>query len=161
MIDARPDFSALAPSPASIPPSFIAVIKNARSSTLPPSCLTTGAAIGIAVVRSSILVTDWFSTALRKSIFLARSSVAIPKAFVTDIVVSSACACSTLPRTASLVAFVTWLIRSAPIAPVAAASAARPRVLSTDIPHLVNSKESSFKESVIFLVSSTVVEKSP
>ena len=36
--DARPDLSALAPSDALIPPSFIAVRKNARSSTSPPSC---------------------------------------------------------------------------------------------------------------------------
>ena len=60
-----PDLSALAPSDALMPPSFIAVKKNARSSTLPPSCLTTGAAFGIAVVISSIDRTVWFSTALR------------------------------------------------------------------------------------------------
>ena len=34
----RPDFRALAPSEALIPPSRIAVKKNARSSTSPPSC---------------------------------------------------------------------------------------------------------------------------
>ena len=38
IIEARPDLSALAPSDALMPPSFIAVRKNARSSTLPPSC---------------------------------------------------------------------------------------------------------------------------
>ena len=83
--------SALAPSDALIPPSFIAVRKNARSSTEPPSCLTTGAALGIAIVKSSIERTVWFSTALRKSIFFARSSAAMPKELVNDIVVSSAC----------------------------------------------------------------------
>ena len=36
--DARPDLSAFAPSDALIPPSFIAVRKNAKSSTSPPSC---------------------------------------------------------------------------------------------------------------------------
>ena len=36
--EARPDFSAFAPSDALIPPSFIAVRKNAKSSTSPPSC---------------------------------------------------------------------------------------------------------------------------
>ena len=36
--DARPDLSALAPSDALIPPSFIAVIKKAKSFTSPPSC---------------------------------------------------------------------------------------------------------------------------
>ena len=69
--DARPDLSALAPSDALIPPSFIAVRKNAKSSTDPPSCFTTGPAFGIAVVKSSIDTTVWFSTALRKSIFPA------------------------------------------------------------------------------------------
>ena len=104
IMDARPDLSALAPSDALIPPSFIAVRKNVRSSTLPPSCLTTGAAFGIAIVRSSIEVTVWFSTALRKSIFPASSSVDEPKAFVSDMVVSSAWFWSTLPSTASLLA---------------------------------------------------------
>ena len=88
--DARPDLSALAPSDALIPPSFIAVRKNARSSTFPPSCWTTGPAFGIAIVKSSIDTTVWFSTALRKSIFFAKSSVATPNAFVTEIVVSNA-----------------------------------------------------------------------
>ena len=66
--DARPDLSAFAPSDALMPPSFIAVIKNAKSSTLPPSCLTTGPAFGIATVKSSILRTVWFSTAFKKLI---------------------------------------------------------------------------------------------
>jgi hypothetical protein len=83
--DARPDLSALAPSDALIPPSFIAVKKNAKSSTDPPSCFITGPALGIATVKSSIDTTVWFSTALRKLILLARSSAAIPKAFVTDM----------------------------------------------------------------------------
>ena len=95
IIEARPDLSALAPSDALIPPSFIAVMKNARSSTDPPSCFTTGPAFGIAIVKSSIERTVWFSTALRKLIFCASSSDARPNAFVNDIVVSSACCCST------------------------------------------------------------------
>ena len=65
IIEARPDLSALAPSDALIPPSFIAVMKNAKSSTDPPSCFTTGPAFGIAIVKSSIERTVWFSTALR------------------------------------------------------------------------------------------------
>ena len=105
--DAKPDLSAFAPSEALIPPSFMAVRKNAKSSTLPPSCLTTGAAFGIAVVKSSIDRTVWFSTALRKLIFLARSSADNPNAFVSDIVVSKAFCWSTPPRTASFVALVT------------------------------------------------------
>ena len=117
IMEARPDLSALAPSDALIPPSFIAVIKNARSSTSPPSCFTTGPAFGIAIVKSSIERTVWFSTALRKSIFDARSSAAKPKAFVREIVVSRACSCSTEPRTASLVAFATWAVSSAPTLP--------------------------------------------
>ena len=36
--EARPDLRAFAPSDALIPPSFIAVRKNAKSSTSPPSC---------------------------------------------------------------------------------------------------------------------------
>ena len=88
--EARPDLSALAPSEALTPPSFIAVRKNARSSTSPPSCLTTGAAFGIAMVKSSIDRTDWFSTAFKKSIFPARSSAATPNALVTEIVASKA-----------------------------------------------------------------------
>ena len=95
IIEARPDFNAFAPSDALIPPSFIAVMKKARSSTSPPSCLTTGAALGIAIVKSSIERTVWFSTALRKSIFFARSSVERPNAFCKEIVVSNACCCST------------------------------------------------------------------
>ena len=91
IIEARPDLSALAPSDALIPPSFIAVMKNARSSTSPPSCLITGAAFGIAIVKSSIDKTVWFSTALRKLILLASCSEDIPKAFCKDIVVSRAC----------------------------------------------------------------------
>ena len=66
--DAKPDLSALAPSDALIPPSFMAVIKNAKSLTSPPSCWITGATFGIAVVISSRDVTVWFSTALRKLI---------------------------------------------------------------------------------------------
>ena len=95
MMDASPDLSALAPSDALIPPSFIAVIKNARSSTDPPSCFTTGPAFGIAIVKSSIDKTVWFSTAFRKLIFCASCSDDIPKAFCKEIVVSSACCCST------------------------------------------------------------------
>ena len=104
---ARPDFKALAPSDALIPPSRIAVRKNARSSTSPPSCLTTGPALGTAMVRSSIEVTVWFSTALRKLIFFAKSVVAVPKALVMDIVVFRASCCSTWPRTASRFASLT------------------------------------------------------
>ena len=92
--EARPDFNALAPSEALIPPSFIAVKKKAKSSTFPPSCFTTGAALGIAIVKSSIDSSVWFSTALRKSIFFASSSLEIPNALCKDIVVSSACCCS-------------------------------------------------------------------
>ena len=102
--EARPDFSAFAPSEALIPPSFIAVKKNARSSTSPPSCFTTGPAFGIAIVRSLIEVTVSFSTAFKKSIFFARSSAATPKALVTEIVADKASCCSTSPSTASLVA---------------------------------------------------------
>ena len=105
--DARPDFRALAPSDALIPPSRIAVSKKARSSTSPPSCLTTGPAFGTAIVRSAIDVIVWFSTAFKKSILFARSSVATPKASVIDIVVLKASPSSTLPRTPSLVASVT------------------------------------------------------
>ena len=87
---ARPDLSALAPSDALIPPSFIAVRKNAKSSTLPPSCLTIGPAFGMAVVRSSIFTTVWFSTALRKLILFVRSLALMPNAFVSEIVVCNA-----------------------------------------------------------------------
>ena len=106
-------------------------------------------------------VTDWFSTALRKLIFPARSSAATPKALVIDIVVSSACACSTPPRTASLFASVTWARRSAPCLPIAAASAASPIVFSTATPYLVNSFPSCLICLTISSVSPTVVLKSP
>ena len=94
IIEARPDLSALAPSDALMPPSFIAVIKNAKSLTSPPKDLMTGATFGIAIVMSSRDVTVWFSTALRKSIDCASSSDEIPIAFCKEIVVSSACCCS-------------------------------------------------------------------
>ena len=105
--DARPDFRAFAPSEALIPPSFMAVMKKARSSMSPPSCLTTGAAFGMAIVISSIATTVWFSTALRKSIVPARSFASTPNAFIKEMVVSRACSCSTPPRTESLVASLT------------------------------------------------------
>ena len=159
--DARPDFKAFAPSDALIPPSFIAVIKNARSSTSPPSCLMTGAAFGIAIVKSSIFKTVWFSTALRKSIFSFSLSASSPKAFVKDIVVSNACSCSTPPRTASLVACATCAIKSAPIFPVAAASAAICIVFSTATPYLVNCFANNSTSFNALLVSSLVVNISP
>ena len=87
---ARPDLSALAPSDALIPPSFIAAIKNAKSFTSPPSCWITGATFGIAVVISSRDTTVWFSTALRKSIDAARFSEDILNEFCNEIVVSRA-----------------------------------------------------------------------
>ena len=87
---ASPDFNAFAPCAASIPPSFIAVRKNAKSSTVPPSCLMTGAAFGIAIVKSSIFNTVWFSTAFKKVILFLRSAADIPNAFVNEIVVSNA-----------------------------------------------------------------------
>ena len=87
---AKPDFKALAPSEALIPPSFIAVRKKARSSTLPPSCFTTGPAFGIAIVRSLMAVMVSFSTELRKLILPAKSSAATPNASVTAIVALSA-----------------------------------------------------------------------
>ena len=134
---ARPDFNALAPSDALIPPSFIAVRKKAKSSTLPPSCLITGPAFGIATVKSSIFTTVWFSTALRKLILFLRSSAETPNAFVNEIVVSNAFPCSTLPRTESFVACATCAVRSAPILPIAAASAAIFMVSSTLTPYFV------------------------
>ena len=88
--DARPDFNAFAPSDALIPPSFMAAMKNAKSFTSPPSCFTTGAAFGIAVVISSKDTTVWFSTEFKKLIASAKSVAAMPKALDKDIVVSSA-----------------------------------------------------------------------
>ena len=44
----RPDLSAFAPSAADTPPSRMAVSKTAKSCTLPPSPLITGATRGIA-----------------------------------------------------------------------------------------------------------------
>ena len=137
--EARPDFNALAPSDAFIPPSRIAVKKNARSFTSPPNCLTIGPAFGMAIVKSSIDTTVWFSTAFRKSICPAKSSAAIPKAFVKEIVVSRACCCSTPPSTASLVASLTCASKSAPTLPMAAASAAIFIVSTAVSPNLVNS----------------------
>ena len=141
--DARPDLSALALSDALIPPSFMAVRKKARSSTSPPSCLITGPAFGMAIVKSSMEVTVWFSTAFKKLIFFASSSVAVPNALVSEMVVANACSFSTLPKTASLVASATWARRSAPILPIAAASAASSIVFSTATPYLVYSFASS------------------
>ena len=159
--EARPDLRALAPSDALIPPSFMAVRKKARSSTSPPSCLITGPALGIAMVKSSMEVTVWFSTAFRKLIFFARSSVAVPNALVRDIVVASACSFSTLPSTASLVASATCAKRSAPCLPIAAASAARPMVFSTATPYLVYSAASAWMSLTMRSVSSLVVKSSP
>ena len=158
---ARPDFNALAPSDALMPPSFIAVRKNAKSSTSPPSCFTTGPALGIAIVKSSIDTTVWFSTALRKLIFFAKSSAAVPNAFVIDMVVSRACPCSTPPRTASLVACATCAVRSAPVLPIAAASAAIFIVSTTATPYLVNSSARFLTSSRALFVCSVVVNMSP
>ena len=159
--DARPDLSALAPSDALIPPSFIAVKKNARSSTSPPSCFTTGPAFGMAIVKSSIDTIVWFSTELRKSIFFPRSSAAMPNALVKEIVVCSACSCSTLPRTASLVACATCAVSSAPVLPIAAADAASSIVLLTATPYFVNSFASNSISFKALFVSSLVVNISP
>ena len=159
--EARPDLSAFAPSEALMPPSRIAVKKNARSSMFPPSCLTTGAAFGIAIVKSDIAVIVWFSTAFKKSIFLARSAEAMPKALVKEIVVCRASCCSTSPRTASLVAFVTCSVRATPIRPIWAASAARARVFSTSMPYLVNSSASLRTSLKACSVSTPVVNSSP
>ena len=159
--DARPDLSALAPSDALIPPSFIAVRKNARSSTSPPSCFTTGPAFGTAIVKSSIDTIVWFSTELRKSIFFARSSAAIPNALVKEIVVSSACSCSTLPKTASLVACATCAVSAAPVCPIAAADAAISIVLLTATPYFVNSSASFWTSDKALFVWSEVVNISP
>ena len=119
--DARPDFSALAPSDALIPPSFIAVRKKDRSLTSPPSCLTTGAAFGIAIVKSSMLRAVWFSTAFKKSTLFASSSVETLNASVRLIVVCNASDCPTPPRTASFAAWSICWRRSAPVLPIAAA----------------------------------------
>ena len=73
--DASPDFKALAPSDALIPPSLIAVKYNAKSSTLPPRPLIIGPALGIASTKSLRVVDVWFSTAFKKLIDSASSSV--------------------------------------------------------------------------------------
>ena len=159
--DARPDLSALAPSDALMPPSFMAVKKNAKSSTDPPSCLTTGPALGIASVKSSIDTTVWFSTAFKKLILPARSSAAIPKALVTEIVVSKALSCSTFPRIANLVASATCAVSSAPTLPIAAASAAIFIVSTTATPYLVKDSASSLTSASALFVSSLVVNISP
>ena len=139
----------------------MAVRKKARSSTSPPSCLTTGPALGTAMVKSSMLTTVWFSTAFKKSVFLARSSVATPKALVRDIVVFRASCCSTPPKTARRVASATCAVRSAPILPIAAASAASSIVFSTATPYLVNSFAKSFMLCRAASVSAVVVNISP
>ena len=161
IIDARPDLSALAPSDALIPPSFIAVIKNARSSTDPPSCLTTGPAFGIAIVKSSIERTVWFSTALRKLIFCANCSADIPKAFCKEIVVSRACCCSTCPSTASFVAEITCAVRLLPVRPIAAAEAAMSIVSLAATPYFVNSLPNLWISATALFVESPVVVMSP
>ena len=88
---AKPDFRAFAPSAALTPPSRIAVSNTDKSSMLPPSPLMTGATRGIACVMSSRLVIVWFSTALRKFVFAASSSLETPNADCILIVASSAC----------------------------------------------------------------------
>ena len=72
--DASPDLRAFAPSDAFTPPSFIDVIKNAKSFTSPPNCWIIGATFGIAVVMSSRDNTVWFSTEFKKSIVVANWS---------------------------------------------------------------------------------------
>ena len=150
--DARPDFNAFAPCSALIPPSFIAVRKNARSSTLPPSCLIIGATLGIAFDKSSRLKTVWFSTELRKSIVFPSSADPIEKAFCNAIVVSNALSCATPPRTASLLACFTTSSNCFPELPAAAASAAIPIVSATLSPYLVY----SFAMSRMFLSALSV-----
>ena len=108
---------------------------------------------GTQTTKSSIAVTVWFSTALRKLIFPVNSSAAKPKAFVKDIVVVNACSCSTPPRTASFVASLTCARSSAPILPLAAAVAAISIVFSTATPYLVNSFASNCISASILSVS--------
>ena len=108
-----------------------------------------------------MLTTVWFSTALRKLIFLVRSSADVPNASCNAIVVDKASDCSTDPRTARRVASVTCAIRSAPILPLAAASAASFIVSTTATPYFVNSSASSLIFSRAAFVSSVVVNISP
>ena len=75
IIEARPDFNAFAASDALTPPSRIAVMYNAKSSTLPPNCFTTVPALGIASTKSFRVVEVWFSTAFKKLIDSVNSSV--------------------------------------------------------------------------------------
>ena len=62
------DFIAFADSAAGTPASFIATIITATSLNDPPSCATTGDALGIASTISCKLVLVWFSTAFKKLI---------------------------------------------------------------------------------------------
>ena len=158
---ARPDLSALAPSDALIPPSFIAAMKNVKSFTSPPSCWITGATFGIAVVMSSRDTTVWFSTALRKFIESASLSEDIPKAFCNEIVVSRAFCVSIWPRIESRVASVVWRCKSKPWKPAAAASAAKPTVVETAIPYCVKLFPNSVILSNAAWVSAFGVNKSP
>ena len=87
--------------------------------------------------------------------------MATPKAFVTEIVVSKACVCSTPPSTASLVACTTCAVNAAPILPIAAASAAIFIVSSTATPYLVYSFARCWICLTIASVSSCVVNISP
>ena len=88
--EARPDLRPLAAFSAVTPPSRIAVIITAKSSTSPPSPLTTVATLGIARDMSSIVKIVWFSTAFKKSIFDANSSLVTANAVCKEMVVSSA-----------------------------------------------------------------------
>ena len=128
IIEARPDFNALADSAALIPPSRIAVRNSARSCTSPPSCLTTGPALGIATTRSLRDVEVWFSTALRKLIDSASSLVFKLNALCRDRVADIASCLSTSPRIARRVVSATDSSNSFPVLPVAAISAANPIV---------------------------------
>ena len=155
------DLIALAAWLALMPPSRMAVSINARSSTSPPSCCTTEPAFGMASLKSSMARMVWFSAAFRNAILPAKSSAAIPKALVSEMVVSRASSCSRPPRTASLVACVTCSVRSVPTLPIWATLAARPTVFSTAIPYLVNSSASSLMFANAFSVSASVVNMSP
>ena len=150
--DARPDFKALAASAAPTPPSCIAAIKNAKSFISPPSCLITGATLGIAWVMSSSATTVWFSTAFKKLTVSSNSFPVTLKAFWIAIVASKACSWATPPRTDNLVAWVTTSSSCFPELPAAAASAANLIVSATAIPYFVN----SFANSLIFAKAASV-----
>ena len=130
----KEDLIALAASAAGIPPSLIATIMLARSPILPPKPCTTGPALIIPTTKSSSVVDVWFSTAFNRLIDSVNSvESCLNTLWIASVAFIASCL-STSPRTDKRMASLVDESKSSFVLPVAAMSAAIPRVSVVAIP---------------------------